>query len=520
MKLKLDKLCERLHIFSVKVLVYICLVLFSVLAISNFLISTYFEETYAEWSFFRVDNIFITLVLFAATIFVFLVIDHKFSISKLKVGKLLISLMIFTFIFSLIWVKITHSTPIADRLFVSMIASDFMRGDYTALNAGNYLYNYPYQLGIVAFIELIYRIAGSGSYQVVQFLNAIAVCITFFSLYHITKLLFGEKSSKVILMLLFGCFCAMFFCTYVYGNLFGLAFTSLALWMELAFLESNKSRYIVMSIIFISIGMILKNNYYIVLIAMVTLLIINFFKKKEILYIIFAVLMISSTIVSSGALNTYYSSRAHVKINEGIPMVTFVAMGLQDGWFGKGTYNKYTVDTYKLAKNNEKEAAEIGNEKIKEQLTYYLKNPIAGLAFFAEKSTLQWTEPTYMSIWESNCADNHDQELSDFTQSMYVGFWHNLFVGFMNFYQSFIWICAAFYIKVKHKVINENQILLGLIIIGGFLFHIMWEAKSQYIIQYFIFAIPYAAAGFIEILNRSKEFLQKRYEISNMKSKK
>lgn len=518
MKFKLDKLCERLHIYSVKVLVYICLVLFSVLALSNFFISTYFSETYAEWSLFRADNIVIISALFAVTIFLFLVIDNKFSISKLKVWKLLFLLMVFTLLVSVIWVKIAHSTPIADRLFVSMIASDFLKGDYTALNAGNYLYNYPFQLGIVAFIELVYKIAGNGNYQAIQYLNAIAVCITFFSLYRITKLIFGEKISKVILMLLFGCFCAMFFCTYVYGNLFGLAFTSLALWMELAYLESNKSKYIIMSIIFISIGMILKNNYSIVLIAMVILLIINFLKKKDVLYIIFAVLMISSTMATSNALKTYYSNRAHVKVNEGIPMVTFVAMGLQDGWFGKGTYNKYTVDTYKLAKYNEKETTKIGNEKIKEQLSYYLKNPIIGLEFFAEKSTLQWTEPTYMSIWESNCANNHNHELSNFTNSMYVGFWHNLIVGFMNFYQSFIWICAAFYIILKRKVLNENQMLLGLIIIGGFLFHIMWEAKSQYIIQYFIFAIPYGAAGFIEILDKSKEYLQKRYEISKIRS--
>ena len=198
-------------------------------------------------------------------------------------------------------------------------------------------------------------------------------------------------------------------------------------------------------------------------------------------------------------------------------MVTFIAMGLQDGWFGKGTYNKYTVKTYEAAKYDEKKATEIGDAKIKEQMTYYLQNPIKGLSFFSEKITLQWTEPTYMSIWESNCADNHTEKLSEFTQSMYVGFWHNLVVGFMNFYQSFIWICAAFYIIVKRKVLNANQMLLAMIIIGGFAFHIMWEAKSQYVIQYFILAIPYAAAGFVEILKKSKEYMQKRYEKSNTK---
>ena len=517
MKDKLDKLCERIHMISVKVLVYLSLVIFSLLAILNFLITAYFNDTYAEWTLFRIDNVLIILVLFVITIFVFLAIDHKYSISKLNAKKLVCVLMIFTFVFSVTWVKITHSEPVADRLFVSMIASEFIKGDYSAFRVDHYLYQYPYQLGIVAFIELIYRIVGTDYYKAVELLNAIAVCVIFFSLYRITKIIFGEKISKVVLLLLFGCFCAMFFCTYVYGNLFGLAFASLALWMELAFLETSKAKYIVMSIICISIGIILKNNYSIVLIAMVTILLINFFKKKDVLYVIFAVLMASSSICSTSALNSYYSIRADVKINEGIPMVTFIAMGLQDGWFGKGTYNKYTVKTYEAAKYDEKKATEIGDAKIKEQMTYYLQNPIKGLIFFSEKITLQWTEPTYMSIWESNCADNHTEKLSEFTQSMYVGFWHNLVVGFMNFYQSFIWICAAFYIIVKRKVLNANQMLLAMIIIGGFAFHIMWEAKSQYVIQYFILAIPYAAAGFVEILKKSKKYMQKRYEKSDTK---
>jgi len=517
MRFKLNKVCEGIHIFSVKVLVHFSLVIFSLLAVFNFLITAYFNDKYEEWTLFRIDNVLIVFVLFVITIFVFLTIDHKYSLTKLNAKKLVWALMIFTFVFSVMWVKITHSEPVADRLFVSMIASEFIKGNYSAFNVDHYLYQYPYQLGIVAFIELIYRIVGSDYYQAVQFLNAIAVCVTFFSIYRITKLIFGEKASKVILILLFGCFCAMFFCTYVYGNLFGLAFVSIALWMELAFLEGGKVRHIVISIICISIGIILKYNYSIVLIAMVTMLVIYFFKKKDLLYVMFAVLMVSCSISSTSALNSYYSIRANVKINEGIPMVTYIAMGLQDGWFGKGTYSKYTVTTYEAAKFNEKKATEMGVEKIKEQMTYYLENPGKGLRFFSEKIALQWAEPTYMSIWESNCADNHTEKLSEFTQSMYVGFWHNLFVGFMNFYQTLIWICAAFYIIVKRKVLNANQMLLGMIIVGGFIFHIMWEAKSQYIIQYFIFAIPYAAAGFVEILKKSKEIMQKRYERSDTK---
>ena len=40
-----------------------------------------------------------------------------------------------------------------------------------------------------------------------------------------------------------------------------------------------------------------------------------------------------------------------------------------------------------------------------------------------------------------------------------------------------------------------------IIIIGGFLFHMFWEGKAQYILPYFIMVIPYSAAGIKEINN-------------------
>lgn len=508
---KLNKLGDILHTFSVKVIIYLSIILFSGLAILNTLITAYFSDNYKEWTYYRIDNLLVIAFLFATSIFIFLVIDHKLSIAKLNEKRLIILLMIFTFAVCVIWVRITHSTPVADRLYVSMDATAFIQGDYSALEVGNYLYKYPYQLGIVALIELIYRVVGIDHFLVVQYLNSVAVCVSFYALYRIVKLTFGDKVTKLTIILLYGCLSPMFFSTYVYGNMFGLAFTTVALWMEIAYLKHRKSLYMVMAILGISLGLILKNNYSIVLIAMIILLFLDFLRNKEWLSIIFAVLMLSTTIFTTSLLHSYYSYKSGIKINEGVPMVSFIAMGLQEGWFGKGTYNKYTVNTYETAHYNEEKATEVSMDYIKNRFTYFKENKGKALSFFSEKIALQWTEPTYMSIWESNCANNHNKEISKFTQSMYVGFWHNLVVGFMNFYQSFIWICAAVYIIIKRKSLDAKHMFLAIIIIGGFLCHLLWEAKSQYIIQYFIFAIPYAACGFIEILRISKDLLRKTY---------
>jgi hypothetical protein len=46
--------------------------------------------------------------------------------------------------------------------------------------------------------------------------------------------------------------------------------------------------------------------------------------------------------------------------------------------------------------------------------------------------------------------------------------------------------------------------LIPLLFLGGFLYHALFEAKSQYVITYVIFMIPYAVWGFAEAWRLSK----------------
>lgn len=46
---------------------------------------------------------------------------------------------------------------------------------------------------------------------------------------------------------------------------------------------------------------------------------------------------------------------------------------------------------------------------------------------------------------------------------------------------------------------EAGELLLLTTVLGGFFFHILWEAKSQYIWTYFILLIPTAAGGIREV---------------------
>lgn len=44
-----------------------------------------------------------------------------------------------------------------------------------------------------------------------------------------------------------------------------------------------------------------------------------------------------------------------------------------------------------------------------------------------------------------------------------------------------------------HSDLSNEVLLLIIILIGGFLFHTIWEAKSRYIISYILILIPVAS---------------------------
>ena len=67
----------------------------------------------------------------------------------------------------------------------------------------------------------------------------------------------------------------------------------------------------------------------------------------------------------------------------------------------------------------------------------------------------------------------------------------------LAFYQKVLLIitclCSIIVLVQNRKNISLDIIFLILIFIGGFLFHILWEAKSRYILPYIVILIPVAS---------------------------
>ena len=80
----------------------------------------------------------------------------------------------------------------------------------------------------------------------------------------------------------------------------------------------------------------------------------------------------------------------------------------------------------------------------------------------------------------------------------------------MNIYHFLLFFFAAAYFILKRKEWSLQEAYYALNIFGGFLFHMIWEAQSRYILGYFVLMLPLAACGCEGLLERIEKRTAKR----------
>ena len=142
---------------------------------------------------------------------------------------------------------------------------------------------------------------------------------------------------------------------------------------------------------------------------------------------------------------------------------------------------------------------------IRDSAQKFLQNPAYAVKFYYRKIVSQWNNPTYECLWISHFENSHDAPLSPVVQSLYVGKLHSLFLFFADEYQWILFAGSALGMFLYRKRFTLEQLVLAVIILGGFFFHILWEAKSRFILVYYILLIPYAAAGYVLALEAARK---------------
>jgi hypothetical protein len=514
---------KKFNIFSANFVGILTSIILIFLSFASLIIRAKFRNQsyidYNEGIDYSINNIFLILI---GIIFLFLTIFIIYKLIRKFQNKylIIISLLLVT-IFSIIYVNLVKAPVRADQKFVLSAAISFINGDFSLLDKPNYLYMHPLQLGIIFFIEILLKIFNSTSPLLIQNLNIIFVIISYFITYKITNLIYSNENTNKILLILLPLFlCFPMLCVLVYGNIFGFTFALLAIYALLAYYKNRKFRFLLISAISIIISIILKSNYEIIMIGIIITLVLDTiqkFDKKNIFVILLIILLF---IGSNPIIYKIAEIRSSKTVNEGIPMISYVAMGISQpitrsaGWYG----DILNVENlYSEANFDEEQTKQNSYAVIKDRLKEFGNSPKTFVKFYLDKILSTWCEPTFQTIWEAEPLDefgNLTEEDQNYIQNnklllnIYSGNLNSILIYYLNVFEIIVFAFSSLSViaSIKNKTIDYQNFILIICFIGGFFFHILWETKCVYVIPFYFMLLPSTADG----LNITFEFISKK----------
>ncbi|WP_147568054.1 hypothetical protein [Christensenella intestinihominis] len=447
----------------------------------------------------------------AAAVVAALLAALREQLCKLPEKRLLVVGMALVFAAGLAWVFTMRVEPGADQYFVLKGAGEILQGDYRALMPGGYFYTFPHQLGLALYFQPFILIAGQNAWLWLQAANVLWLLLGFYCLYRITMLLFGKREvTNITLLLMLLCFEILLYVVFVYGNIPAFGLGLLAVLCQVRYFKSRKKRFAVLSAAAAVAGILLRNNNLVWLAAMLLFYLLDCIFERKPLSVVFAALLAGVSLAAGGAVNLYYSGTTGLAVNDGVPRAAWVAMGMQEGPMAPGWYNAYSRTVYEETGYDGAQTALLAREDAEQSLQNFAQQPGYAAQFFYRKVSSTWNNPTFQGFWISQVRDYSAIGQGKLSNSIYYGRAHLFLKGFMNIYQSLIYVGAAAFFLLRFKKIKREQLLPGVIFLGTFLFHIFWETKAQYAATCFPLLIPYAACGWLEISGRLREWLAKK----------
>ncbi len=419
---------------------------------------------------------------------------------KKKLRKILfISAISIYIIADILWTIFVRAPIVGDQVHVNSMGQLFYRGydeeiinsdTYAGIPLGEYIQAYNQQIPQAFLYSLFFRLIHIDEFGTPRALNVIAIIIILVAIYKIGNMISkNHKINKVRLMVLFLTFLSLpMLSTFVYGDIPSLAFALLSVYYMMKFMDYNKLKYFTLATIFSMIAYMFRMNSLIFVIATVIYLLFNLFTKitsktvkENIINALLIVIFIVVSIVPAQIVNDYYINKYNLDKSKEYPNISYILMGMSESWRGNGWYNE---DIGEPALKNPESSKEEYAEKIKDRLTYFSQNMGYTFRFYTMKLASMWSENTYSAVRLNLLHESEDDYL-------------NVIKEPLTFYQKALLIlmcvCSIIVLIQNRKNLSVNVIYLLLIFMGGFAFHIIWEAKSRYIIPYIVVLIPIAS---------------------------
>ena len=385
-----------------------------------------------------------------------------------------------------------------DQIHACNLAQTFYRGNaeeflpnltYAGIPLSEYMQAYHQQISLAFVFSLFFRIIHFDAVEILRVLSIIGNIFIIIALYKINNQLSKKyKTNKILLLILIMTFISLpMLSTFIYGDIPSLALCLFSVYFIMKFKENNQIKYAIFASLCTMIAYMMRMNSLIFIIATVIYLLLNLFddfkkntNKQNLLKIGIIIMYIIISIIPSSIVKNYYLNKYNLDKNKEYPNISYFLMAMEESRRGNGWYNEGIGEP--ALKDPENKKVEYA-ERIKERLNYFMHNIGYTCEFYTNKIASMWTENTYSAV-RNNMEGQTNQQLENM-------------INPLTFYQKVLLIitciCSLIVLIQNRKNLSLELIFLITIFIGGFSFHILWEAKSRYIIPYIVVLIPVAS---------------------------
>ena len=232
------------------------------------------------------------------------------------------------------------------------------------------------------------------------------------------------------------------------------------------------------------------------------------------------------------------------KMPEGVPSAAYFAMGMEETEGKYGWYNGRNVGLFRDAGYDREQTVLDARETMKASIGEFQNSKRYLIRFYAGKFLSQWGDPTCVSMREMEETRRHTGELPKLVDSLIFGTGSRILQWGMNVTHSLIYLGLTVYLlsatgsalRRKQKLrmpaqngqqgqngqqaqngqqvqkqgqrlrtVSEPEILLVLFLVGGMLFHQIWEASGRYTMRYYLTMLPLAAWGICRLISGKQQ---------------
>lgn len=433
---------------------------------------------------------------------------QKTKILECSYRRVIAIVTVCALIVSIAWVYFARVFPFTDDQAICEIGLSIATGDTHELAANVYYSAFPYQAVIELIVALAYRIFDARYIRAVQCFQGIMAAATITTAALLTQELFTDKRVTIVSCILLSCFLPLFFyTTFIYGLITALPFLFAAFWEQVRWIKGGKVRDGILSVILIALCLLIKSSYSPALIAMSVIWVLHALREKNprgiILCVLSGILYLTLNKLTICAVTQITGVAPQATDQK--PSIAFIAMGLMDdpnslgpGWYNAWTWNPDFPDVDSLTTAS--------RDRVVSRLHSMVADPHAAADFLGRKLLSEWSEPTYQSLFYSNCTEawspygpNYGRDLPAAINGIYYGATADVLLNFMDGYQALIYCGALIYLLSKRFTATLEMTTPLLFVIGGFILYLFWEAKSQYVMAYVLALVPYASSGLLKL---------------------